>query len=110
MKSVLALLLVAGLAGCATAPNGQVVMSDQGRTALGTATGAALGAHFGNRISEGSPTGTAIGAIAGGAVGNALTQPSYPSNFQQQPAYVGPQQPVYGPPPQRYCRGRRCWY
>ncbi len=115
MKIVFALFALAALSGCATAPNGQTAMTDQGRTALGTVAGGALGGYFGNRISDGSPTGTAIGAIGGAAVGNALFQPSYPSGYQNQNSYRqgnyrrgGYNRSYYGR--RGACRGQGCWY
>jgi hypothetical protein len=94
MKPLFSLALVAGL-GLAACTNPY----DPGQRALG---GGLLGAGAGAAIGgiAGGGQGAAIGALAGGAlgaVGGAVTTPTPPPQYYQQP-----QQPYYQQPPAAY--------
>jgi hypothetical protein len=64
--------------GCATAPNGDVGITPQGKQALGTVVGAGVGGYFGSKVGGGgkNTAGTITGTILGGAIGGVLSSPS----------------------------------
>ena len=83
-KLMIVPVLYAALAfGCATAPNGNVGLTPQGKTAIGTVVGAGLGGYFGSKVGHGSTktAATVGGTIAGGAIGNVLTTPAVTNRY-----------------------------
>ena len=81
--SVLTILISTLLVGCATAPNGQVGMTPQGKNALGTVVGAGMGGYLGSQVGNGNTraVATVVGTIAGGAVGSVLTSPTVDNGY-----------------------------
>ncbi len=83
-KLMMVPILCAALAsGCATAPNGSVGLTPQGKTAVGTVVGAGLGGYFGSKAGHGDTKtmATVGGTIVGGAIGNVLTTPAVPYRY-----------------------------
>lgn len=91
---VLTVALTVLVSGCATAPNGNVGITPQGKQALGTVVGAGVGGYFGSKVGGGgkNTAGTIAGTILGGAIGGVLSAPqghngyyqSTPSAYQNQ--------------------------
>ncbi len=83
-KLMMVPVLCASLAsGCATAPNGNVGLTTQGKTAVGTVVGAGLGGYFGSKVGHGDTktVATVGGTIVGGAIGNVLAMLAVPYRY-----------------------------
>jgi len=83
-KLMMAPVLCAALvSGCATAPNGDVGLTTQGKTAIGTVVGAGLGGYLGSKVGHGdnNTLATVGGTIVGGAIGNVLTTPTVTQRY-----------------------------
>ena len=83
LTAVLTVALTVGVSGCATAPNGNVGMTPQGKQALGTVVGAGVGGYFGSKVGGGgkNTAGTIAGTILGGAIGGVLSAPAVNDSY-----------------------------
>jgi outer membrane lipoprotein SlyB len=81
--TILAVALAVLASGCATAPNGDVGMTPQGKQALGAVVGAGVGGYFGSKVGGGgkNTAGTVAGTILGGAIGGVLSAPPVQSGY-----------------------------